>query len=483
MTLLQPHPDRLLPADPAERRIARDVYGGVADAPIYSPHGHVDARVLWDDQPFDDPAALLITPDHYVLRLLHAVGVPLNELGVEPRDGSAPAASGRDVWRRLATHWDAFLGTPVRYWFETELHDVFGLTEHPSAENADKQYDQLAAAIAEPRLRPRALFDAFRIRVLATTDDPVADLAAHAALRDDPSFTGRVLPTFRADRFFDPSGSAWVDAVHEIGAVSGVDATTHAGLLDALRARREHFIRHGATATDTGVPDPGSQPLDRADAERIHAAALAGRPVSPADAVAYRHTMLFESAAMAADDGLVMQLHPGVLRSHHRPTLARFGPDTGHDLPDLRSSFTEPLRPLLEAFGTHPRFRLVLFTVDETAFSREIAPLAGFYPSVYAGAPWWFIDTPAAIRRYREAVTDSAGFVKTSGFIDDTRAFCSIPARHDMSRRVDAGYLASLVVTHQISEDDAHRVARDLVETIPVETFRLREEARAGSGV
>lgn len=472
MTSLSPHPDRLLPADPATRDIARSLYESVREAPILSPHGHVDASLLVDDQPFGDPAALLITPDHYVLRLLHASGVPLEELGVVPRDGRGGVADGREIWRALATHWDVFLGTPVRYWFETELHDVFGLTEQPSPANADEQYDQLSEALATDAMRPRALFERFRIEVLATTDDPASDLGAHAALRDDSTFTGRVLPTFRADSYFDPARPEWRDSLARLAEVSGIDTTTHAGLLGALRSRREHFIRNGATASDTGVPDAGSEPLERADAERIHSAALRGG-VSAADATAYRHTMLFESAAMAADDGLVMQLHPGILRNHHRPTLDRFGPDTGHDLPLPGSSYTEPLRPILERFGTHPRFRLVLFTVDETAFTREIGPLAGFYPSVYAGAPWWFIDTPAAIRRYREAVTDSVGFTKTSGFIDDTRAFCSIPARHDMSRRVDAGFLASLVVTHQISEEDAHRTALDLVDRIPRQTFRL----------
>ncbi|MCU1528288.1 MAG: glucuronate isomerase [Frondihabitans sp.] len=472
MTSLAPHPDRLLPTEPATLAIARDLYTAVSDAPILSPHGHVDPRVLLDDEAFPDPAALLITPDHYVLRLLHASGVPLENLGVAPRDDPGAVAPGREIWRALATHWDVFLGTPVRYWFETELHDVFGLTEQPSAENADEQYDQLAQAIDEPRMRPRALFDRFRIDVLATTDDPASDLGVHAALRDDPSFTGRVLPTFRADAYYDPVRPDWRSSVERLAEVSGISTTTHAGLLEALRSRREHFVRHGATASDTGVPDASSEPVDAVDAERLHAAALRG-PLSATDAAAYRHTMLFESARMAADDGLVMQLHPGILRNHHRPTLERFGPDVGADLPDVSASYTRELRPILEAFGTQPRFRLVLFTVDETAFTREIAPLAGFYPSVYAGAPWWFIDTPAAIRRYREAVTDSVGFTKTSGFIDDTRAFCSIPARHDMSRRVDAGYLASLVVTHQITEDDAHRVARDLVDTIPRTTFRL----------
>jgi glucuronate isomerase len=464
---LAPHPDRLFPADPATRTIARAVYETVADAPIISPHGHVDAAMIDADLPFPDPAALLITPDHYVLRLLHANGVPLEALGRDPQ----AVPSGRSIWRHLATHWDDFLGTPVRYWFETELHDVFGLDQVPSAANADAQYDRIAAALLEPSFRPRALFDSFGIEVLATTDDPTADLAAHARLAADPSFTGRVVPTFRADAVFDPSRPDWRHVVASIGEAAGIDTGSHDGLLAALRARRQHFIRHGATATDTGVIDAGSTPLSSSERSRIHAAAIRGQ-VSPAEATAYRHDMLFRWAEMSVDDGLVMQLHPGVIRNHHTPTLERFGPDTGHDLPAV-GSFTEPLRPLLEAFGTAPGFHLVLFTVDETVFSREIGPLAGFYPAVYAGAPWWFIDTPAAIGRYRGAITDSASFTKTSGFIDDTRAYCSIPARHDMARRADAAYLAGLVVTHQIAEEDAVRTAQRIVSDIPRATFKL----------
>lgn len=470
MTALAPHPDRLFSPDPGVRALARALHAEVADAPIYSPHGHVDARVLLEDAPFPDPAALLITPDHYVTRMLHAVGVPFDRLGLA-RDGAAPVAGGRAVWRELCAHWDAFLGTPMRFWFETEFAEVFGLTEQPSPASADALYDQLAAAIAEPGFRPRALFERFRIAVLATTDDPADDLAAHRALRDDPSFTGRVIPTFRADRYLHVDEPGWADRVARLGEVAGVPAATHAGLLDALRARRAEFADAGGTATDTGVIDTGSDPLDPADAERIHADALTGR-ASAGDAVAYRRNMLFRLAEMSADDGLVMQLHPGVIRSHHRPTLASYGADTGHDLPDV-GAYTRPLRPLLEAFGTHPAFRIVLFTVDETVFSREIAPLAGFYPSVYAGAPWWFLDSPDGIARYRAAITDSAGILKTSGFIDDTRAFCSIPARHDMSRRVDANWLAGLVATHRMSEDDALATARRLVSDIPRATFRL----------
>jgi glucuronate isomerase len=469
MTELSPHPDRLLPADPATRDVARRLYEEVAAAPILSPHGHVDARVLLADERFPDPAALFITPDHYVTRLLHAHGVPLERLGLGP--GAGGERDGRAVWRQLCAHWDAFLGTPVRFWFESELAEVFGIDEQPSAASADRIYDRLEALLGEPEFRPRALFERFGIEVLATTDDPADDLAAHLALREDPSFTGRVVPTFRADRYMTPDAAGWAPALGALSAASGIDTGSYVGLLEALRSRRAFFKAAGGTATDTGVLTADAAPLGETEAERIHLAALAGE-VSAAEASAYRANLLYRFAEMSVDDGLVMQLHAGVHRNTHAPTLERFGPDTGHDLPAV-GGYTVPLAPLLRDFGTAVGFHLVLFTVDETLFSREIAPLAGFYPSVYAGAPWWFLDSPAAIARYRSAVTDSAGFGKTSGFIDDTRAFCSIPARHDMSRRADAAYLASLVVTHQLTEDDALRVARRLVDEQPRGVFKL----------
>jgi glucuronate isomerase len=459
------HPDRLFPADPATREVARRLYERVATAPILSPHGHVDARILEANEPFPDPAALLVTADHYVTRLLHANGVSLDRL--------RPPAPSREIWAELCGRWHLFAGTPVRYWLETQLVEVFGVTETPSAESANHVYDAIAEKLATPEFRPRALFDIFNIRVLATTDDPADDLAAHRALEKDPTFHGHVIPTLRADRYMDPSALGWRDALTELSAASDVDCASYLGLLEALRKRRAFFIRRGGTSTDSGVADAGSEPLEPADAERIHASGLTGT-VTADDAVAYRRNLLYRFAEMSTEDGLVMQLHPGVIRNHHAPTLAQYGPDTGHDLPDV-ASFTRPLQPLLRDFGTNPNLHLVLFTVDETAFSREIGPLAGFYPSVYAGAPWWFLDSPAGIARYRAAVTDPVGFAKTSGFIDDTRAFCSIPARHDTSRRADAAFLANLVTTHQLGEDEATTIATELVGAIPAHTFKLEK--------
>ncbi|MFW6599534.1 glucuronate isomerase [Propionibacteriaceae bacterium Y2011] len=471
-TQFTPHPDRLLPADPTTREVARRLYDEVASLPIISPHGHVNPLLLLDNEPFGDPAELLITPDHYVTRMLFSgAGIDGDAVG-RTKNGTPSDAEPREIWRRLAENWFRYHGTPVRYWMEHELAELFDVTETLGADNADAIYDQVSARLADDAFRPRALFDRFKIEVMATTDDPADDLAAHKALADDGSFSGRVLPTWRADRFTDPSGARWLPALDDLeNAVDGADCRTYEGLLAAMRASRQHFIEHGATATDSGLPDAGSTPLEPAEAERIHAAGLNGT-VTEAEAIAYRHNMLYRFAEMSVEDGLVMQLHPGVIRNHHRASFKAYGADVGCDFPDV-ASFTKPLEPLLNAFGTHPNLHLVLFTVDETVFSREVGPLAGFYPAVYAGVPWWFIDTPQAILRFRDAVTDSAGYYKGSGFIDDTRAFLSIPARHDMARRCDAHHLAQRVATHQITEDDATQVIKDLTTTIPTATFKL----------
>ncbi|WP_253871236.1 glucuronate isomerase [Promicromonospora umidemergens] len=463
------HADRLLPADPGVLEIARRLYAAVRELPIISPHGHVDPGVLLHDTPFSDPAALFVTPDHYVTRLLHASGVQLSELGVG--QGPLDPSAAREVWRRLCSHWHVFRGTPVRYWLESELAEIFGITVRPSAATADQIYDQIADRLTRAEFLPRALFEQFRIQVLATTDDPTDDLTIHRALADDPTWSGRVVPTFRPDRYLEVGSPTWQEDVGRLGSVAGADTTGFAGWVEAMESRRAYFKTHGAVSSDHSHEDVRTDPLEPADAERIYRDAVAGL-AAPRDAVALRRHMLLEMARMATEDGLTMTLHPGVRRGHHTPTLRALGPDTGHDIP-LRGDFTDPLRPLLERFGTHPNLRLVLFTLDETVFSRELAPLAGFYPSVYVGAPWWFLDAPEAVRRWRSAVTESAGFTKTSGFIDDTRAFCSIPARHDMARRLDSGYLAQLVAERRLDEDEAHEAAVDLVTRQPAEVFAL----------
>ena len=471
MTRIDLHADRLFPAEPSCREVARRLHEEVRHLPIVSPHGHVDPRLLLDDRAFDDPASLFITPDHYVTRMLHAHGVPLGELGIPRQDGDGAVADPRAIWRSLCSHWEAFRGTPSRYWIEAELAEVFDVPIRPSAVDADLIYDRLVERFALPEYRPRALFERFGVEVLATTDDPCSDLSAQRSLRDDPSWTGRVVPTFRADAYLDPSLPGWASRVEELGSVAGLDTGAYRGFIEALESRRAFFKSNGATATDQGPPDAGTMILAPSEAERLFVRALQGS-AGVEEQRAFRQHMLCEMARMSCEDGLVMQLHPGVLRSHHLPTLRDFGSDRGADIP-VAVEFTRSLQPLLSRYGTHPNFRIVLFTVDETTWSRELAPLAGFYPSVYLGAPWWFLDTPDALLRFRAAVTDTAGFAKTSGFVDDTRAFCSIPVRHDAARRVDCAFLSRLVVEHRLDEDEAVETAKDLAHRLPRAVFRL----------
>jgi len=467
MAALTLHPDRLLPVEPGVRDIARRLYEAVRELPIISPHGHVDPRLLLDDVPFADPTSLFIQPDHYVTRLLHAGGVSLDTLGVGA--GPLPQERARAAWRVLCANWHLLRGTPVRYWFDSELAEIFGVTQRPDSANADALYDQIAAQL--PEQRPRVLLQRFGIEFMATTDDPADDLAAHAALAEDPDITTRIAPTFRPDRYLEPGRPGWAEAVKRLGEVTDADVSDYAGYVAALAERRRYFVAHGAKSTDHSHADAIAAPLEPAEAQRIYRWAISGQ-VSEAEATAFRRHMVLEMARMACDDGLVMTLHPGIRRNHHPDTMVAYGPDTGHDIP-IAVEFTDALRPLLGRYGTHPNFHLVLFTVDADVYSREIGPLAGFYPSVYAGVPWWFLDNPAAIRGFQEAVTEIAGFSRLSGFIDDTRAFCSIPARHDMSRRLDAGYLAGLVAAHRLDEDEAHDTITTLVTDQPRQVFKL----------
>ncbi|ATG50626.1 glucuronate isomerase [Brachybacterium vulturis] len=464
-----PHPDRLLPADPAVREIARGLYELEKDQPIVSPHGHVDPRLLLEDEPFRDPTSLFITPDHYVNRLMHARGVDLADLGVG--QGPLDEKASRRAWHLLAEHWHAYAGTPSRYWMEHEFFEVFGLETVLNPRTADAMYDALCAKLAQPEFRPRALFDQFQISVLATTDDPVDDLAPHAALAADPSFTGRVLPTFRPDRYLEPARADFRALTDALGEAAGVEAGSYDGHLEAMRARRLYFRDHGAVSSDHSHIDPGTARLSIEDARRLYSAARDGA-IGADEAVALRRHLLADQARLAAEDGLVMTLHPGVSRNHSEAMSERFGADVGFDIP-VAVDYVHHLRPMLNDVGHSPNFRTVLFTIDETVLSREIAPLAGVYPSVFAGAPWWFIDAPDAILRYRRAVSETIGFSRTSGFIDDTRAFCSIPARHDMSRRLDASHLAGLVAEHRIRLEDAQELVVTLPAQQPREVFRL----------
>lgn len=469
------HPDRALPADPALRPIAREIYAATHDLPIVSMHGHVDVAAFADDTPFPDPAQLLVVPDHYLTRMLVSQGVRLPELGVGP-DSPDKETDARAIWRRFCAGWKHFRGTPTRYWLEHELVEIFGVTRRPSAETADLIYDEVAERLADPAFRPRALLDRFRIEVIATTDPAWSDLSAHAKLAIEVTGAGgapRVLPTFRPDPLLHLDRPGWREDVSRLAAASGLDVTDYATYLEALRERRLAFRAAGALATDHGHLLADTTPLPDDVARTLVGSALAGEAVTAAEAAAFSGHMLFQMAAMSAQDGLVMQLHPGVLRDHDGAVAERFGPDRGYDIPVV-TEYAHALRPVLEAFGHDEVFRMIAFTVDEDAFSRELAPLAGVYPALRLGAPWWFLDAPDAMRRFREAVTETAGFSNMSGFVDDTRAFCSIPARHDLARRVDAGYLARLVAEHRLDLDEAVETAADLAYHLPKLAYSAR---------
>ncbi|MGH3589012.1 MAG: glucuronate isomerase, partial [Pseudonocardia sp.] len=420
------------------------------------------------DRPFPDPASLLVTPDHYLLRMLVSQGAELPELGIA--GDRAAEGDPRRIWRAFCAGWHLFRGTPTRYWLEHELHEVFDVRTRPGADTADALYDHIAERLAKPDFRPRALFERFGIEVLATTDSPLSTLPDHATLRAD-GWGERVVPTFRPDALLHVDRPGWAADVDRLAELTGVDTGSWPGFLDALRARRRAFAAAGALATDHGHFHTTIAPIDAP--ERAFADARAGTP-DPAAAAALAGHLLFEMARMSCDDGLVMQLHPGVLRNHDRAVHAAHGPDMGFDIP-VAAEFTRALRPLLEAFGRDPRFRLVVFTVDETVYARELAPLAGGYPAMRLGAPWWFLDTPDGMRRFREAVTDTAGFYNTTGFVDDTRAFLSIPARHDLARRIDAGFLARLVAEHRLAMDEAVETAVDLAYRLPRASYARPE--------
>jgi glucuronate isomerase len=462
--------DLLFPADPEERRIARELYERVRHLPLISPHGHVEAALLAEDRAFPDPARLIIVPDHYLTRMLLSQGIRPERLGVPRRDGGPVEQDGRAIWRLFADHWYLFRGTPSRLWFEQVLTEVFGVDIPFGPETADETYDALAERLTRPEYRPRALFNRFNLEVLATTESPVDDLAPHAKLAAD-GWGGRVITTFRPDDVVDLSRADWAGRLGELGELTGEDTTSYAGYLRALELRRADFKAAGATSTDHGHPTARTLDLTPAEAEVLFERGLRGTADS-ADAEAFRAHMLTEFARMSIEDGLVMQLHPGSVRNHNPWLYATHGPDTGGDIPQS-TDYVTGLRPLLDRYGNDPRLRLVLYTLDESTFTRELAPLAGGYPAVYLGAPWWFLDSPEGMRRFRETVTETAGFYNTAGFVDDTRAFCSIPVRHDVARRVDAGFLARLVVQHRLPRDEAADTIEALAYHLPRRVFRL----------
>ncbi|GFZ90317.1 MULTISPECIES: glucuronate isomerase [Sphingobium] len=470
MKPLKLHPDRLFPAEPRTRDIARALHATVRDLPIVSPHGHTDPRWFAYDDPFANPSELLIVPDHYVFRMLMSQGVKLEELGVPTKDGSPTETDPRVIWHRFAAHYRLFRGTPSRMWLDWVFAEAFGIEVRLEAETADHYYDIIDAALKTPGFRPRALFERYDIEVIATTEGPLDPLDHHRAIRAS-GWGGRVITAYRPDPVMDPAVRGFADNVRAFCAMAGEDAGSFAGYLRAHERRRADFCAAGATSTDHGHPTAFTAHLGRTEIEALYASVMSG-PVSDRDAELFRGHMLVEMARMSIEDGMVMQLHPGVHRSHNAAVLARFGRDKGGDIP-AAGEFVQALKPLLDLYGNDPRLTLILFTLDEDVYSRELAPLAGHYPALKLGPPWWFHDSPEGMRRFRERATETAGFYNTVGFNDDTRAFLSIPARHDMARRMDCAWLARLVAEHRLEEDEAFELARALSYDLVKQAYKL----------
>ena len=467
---LELHPDRLFPAEPSTRAIARRLYAQVARLPILSPHGHTDPAWFATDAPFENPAQLLIIPDHYIFRMLYSQGVPLEALGICRLDGGASETEPRKIWQCFAQHYHLFRGTPSRLWLDWVFREVFGFEEVPDARNADAQYDQMQAALKTAALRPRALFERFGIEVLATTEGPLDRLAYHHQIRNS-GWSGRVISTYRPDAVVDPQGEGFAQNLERFGELAGENIAGWEGYLRAHLDRRAYFRAAGATATDHGHLHATTADLSPAEARSLYARILSGR-FSAAEADVFRGQVLTEMARMSLDDGMVLQLHPGVHRNHHLALWQRFGRDKGADIP-IATEYVRALQPLLNLYGRDPRLTFIVFTLDEDTYSRELAPLAGHYPALRLGPPWWFHDSPDGMRRFRERVTETAGFYNTVGFNDDTRAFLSIPARHDVARRLDCAFLARLVAEHRLEESEAHELAQALSYGLAKAAYRL----------
>lgn len=463
------HPDRLFPSDPLPRAIARRLYAEVADLPIISPHGHTDPSWFAGNAPFGNAAELLLHPDHYVFRMLYSQGIALDALGI-----GNPDADPRESWRLFAQNYHLFRGTPSRMWMDWVFAEAFGFDVQFSSETSDHYYDRITEALATDAFRPRALFDRYRIEVIATTESPLDTLDHHRVIKDANvrgEWGGRVITAYRPDPVVDPEYEGFRDNLARFSDISGEDAFSYAGYLAAHRNRRAFFAGMGATSTDHGHPTAATADLSDAEAEALFVR-VTRADVSATDAELFRAHMLTVMAGMSRDDGLVMQIHPGALRNHNSWLFTHYGRDKGADIP-TRTDYVRALRPLLARYGNEAGLTIILFTLDESSYARELAPLAGHYPALKLGPAWWFHDSPEGMRRFRAQTTETAGFYNGVGFNDDTRAFLSIPARHDVARRIDCGFLAALVAEHRMEEWEAAELAVDLSYNLAKAAYRL----------
>jgi glucuronate isomerase len=460
------HQDRLFPAEASTRRIAKALYEQVRTLPIVSPHGHTQAAWFAKNEPFPDPAKLFVQPDHYIYRMLYSQGISLEELEI----GQPELKDPRRVWRIFARHYYLFRGTPTRLWLDFAFQELFGLNERLSEATADLYFDTISEQLRAPEFLPRVLYERFNLEVLATTDSPLDSLDDHKAIRES-NWKARILPTFRPDPVVDPEFAGFAENIAKLGEKTGEDASTWTGYLNALRKTRDRFRELGCTATDHGHPTARTANLSSAAAVELFYRVLAGSADAQQQEL-FRAQMLTEMARMSLEDGFVMQIHPGSARNHNRKLYEQYGRDVGADIP-MPTNYVSALRPLLDLFGNERGLTIILFTLDESTYSRELAPLAGHYPCLRLGPPWWFHDSPEGMMRFREQVTETAGFYNAVGFNDDTRAFLSIPARHDLARRVDCAFLAKLVAEHQLEEDEALEVAQDLAYRLVKQAYKL----------
>jgi glucuronate isomerase len=463
------HDQRLFPAEGAARAVAVRLYETVRDLPILSPHGHTDPSWFAENQPFANPTALFLQPDHYIFRMLYSQGVSLESLGIPQVDGKQQA-DPREAWRIFAKHYYLFRGTPTRLWLDYAFEKLFGMKERLSGENADLYYDTINKALKTPEFLPRALFHRFKIEVLATTDAAFDSLEHHQKIKAS-GWKGRVLPTFRPDAVVDAEYLGFAENLKKLGEVSGEDVATWKGYLSALRQRRAFFKANGATATDHGHLTAMTADLSLSEATALYERIYTGK-TRAGDVELFQAQMLTEMAGMSVEDGLTMQLHPGSIRNHNALVYEKFGRDKGADIPSP-TEYVRALRPLLNKYGNEPGFTFIVFTLDESTFSRELAPLAGHYPCLRLGPPWWFHDSPEGMMRFRETATETAGFYNTVGFNDDTRALLSIPARHDVARRVDCAFLGRMVAEHRLDEAEAFELIQDLTVNLVRKAYKL----------
>jgi glucuronate isomerase len=470
------HPDRLFPTDNSTRIIARRLYESVVNLPIISPHGHTDPMWFAENKNFANATELLIIPDHYVYRMLYSQGIPLEKLGIPKLDGSLVEQDAWRIWQVFAENYFLFRGTPSRLWLDHVFENVFGFHERLSSKNARHYFDSINTQLAEPRFKPRALLDRFNIEVIATTESAIDPLQHHARIIKD-GLGHRVITAFRPDSVLDPEFEGFADNIKTLAQLSQCDTGNYQGYLKALMERRKFFKAHGATSTDHGHATARTEDLSAAQAEALYKRALKNK-LSADEADCFRAHMLTVMARMSIEDGLVMQIHPGSFRNHNHSIFKAYGRDKGADIP-TRTDYVRALKPLLDAVGNEPDLNIILFTLDESTYARELAPLAGHYPCLKLGPSWWFHDSPEGMRRFRRNVTETAGFYNTVGFNDDTRAFFSIPARHDVARRIDCGFLAELVSEHRIEEDEAAELAQDLTYHFARRAYRLDGKTNA----